>query len=68
MARRTVLKTAARDRVGGSIPSSSAIFESRCEELAIELEDRLCRYISSVQEHDLALPTAQPLVFLILGR
>lgn len=41
-------------------------FERRCEIAAADLEDRLTRYISSPQEHDLALPTAWPLLWLLL--
>jgi hypothetical protein len=41
-------------------------FEARCSPAARILEDRLLRYISSQQEHDLMLPTAFPLLLLLL--
>lgn len=44
-------------------------FEERCEREAVLLEDRLLRYVSSPQEHDLALAIAWPFVFrAIVGR
>lgn len=38
---------------------TAAEFEHRCESAAVALEDRLLRYVSSPQEHDLALPTCR---------
>jgi len=40
---------------------SLANFETRCLPFAVDLEDRLCRYISSQQEWDLSTPTLWPL-------
>lgn len=45
-----------------------AAFEARCLPEAVALEDRLLRYVSSPQEHDLAMPTALPLILLAFRR
>ncbi|HVJ72049.1 MAG TPA: hypothetical protein VM531_11190 [Sphingomicrobium sp.] len=45
-----------------------ADFEARCEAEAAKLEDRLTRYISSPQEHDLALLAAWAFIRLLLER
>ena len=43
-------------------------FEQRCVEAATDLDDRLWRYISSPQEHDLMGPTVFPFVFRAMTR
>ena len=43
-------------------------FERRCEAEAVALEDRLCRWISSPQEHELMISTAWPFWHLLLCR
>jgi hypothetical protein len=43
-------------------------FERRVEPAARDLEDRLLRYVSSPQEHDLAGPTRTPFIFMAFLR
>ena len=43
-------------------------FESRCEVAAVALQDRMLRYVSSPQEHDLAMLAAWRMILLAIQR